>query len=93
MQRLQDIYEANKQLEQELEKSKSELSILQGQLSDLQQENTMINNDYETNLRKKAVIEQQFNQLKKDHDDLLGKAEEEKTIMQGLVEAVKLVEQ
>lgn len=53
----------------------------------------MINNDYEANLRKKAVIEQQFNQLKKDHDDLLVKAEEEKTIMQGLVEAVKLVEQ
>lgn len=37
MQRLQDIYEANKQLEQELEKSKAELGILQGQLSDLQQ--------------------------------------------------------
>lgn len=93
MQRLQEIYEANKQLEQELEKSKAEHGILQGQLSDLQQENTMINNDYEANLRKKAVIEQQFNQLKKDHDDLLVKAEEEKTIMQGLVEAVKLVEQ
>lgn len=74
MQRLQEIYEANKQLEQELEKAKAELGTLHGQLSDLQQENTLINNDYEANLRKKAVIEQQFSQLKKDHHDLLGKA-------------------
>lgn len=73
MQRLQEIYEANKQLDHELEKSKAELGTLQGQLSDLQHENTLINNDYEANLRKKAVVEHQFNQLKKDHDDLLGK--------------------
>lgn len=62
-------------------------------MSDLQQENALINNDYEASLRKKAVIEQQYSQLKKDHEELTSKVEEEKIIMQGLVEAVKLVEQ
>ena len=93
MQRLQEIYEANKQLEQELEKTRAEQGALQSQLSDLQQENTMVNNDYEANLRRKAVVEQQYNQLKREHDDLKYKAEEERAIMQGLMEAVKLAEQ
>ena len=69
------------------------MCAMQGQLSDLQQENALINNDYEASLRKKAVIEQQHSQLKKDHEELTGRAEEEKTIMQGLMEAVRLVEQ
>lgn len=34
----------------------------------------MINDDYEANLRKKAAIEQQCNELKKDYDDLMSKA-------------------
>lgn len=69
------------------------MGVLHGQVSDLQQENALINNDYEASLRKKAVIEQQYSQLKKDHEELTSKVEEEKIIMQGLVEAVKLVEQ
>lgn len=34
----------------------------------------MISHDYEANLRKKAVIEQQYNELKKDYDELMSKA-------------------
>lgn len=67
------MYEANKQLEGDIESSKRENDSQRFTITQLEDKIELMNQEYENSIHRKAVIEQQYKQLQRANEDICAK--------------------
>lgn len=67
------MYEANKQLEGDIESAKRENDSQRFTITQLEDKIELMNQEYENSIHRKAVIEQQYKQLQRANEDICAK--------------------
>ena len=78
MKRLEEMYEMNKQLQGDIEASKRDQDAHKFTITQLEDRIGLMSQEYENSIHRKAVIQQQYKQLQRSHEEICAKLQEER---------------